>query len=92
MTVEVTLVLISYIKSQGVAISYYSSNLDKYAEYTISGANSVPSFRTLISTIFLFFESFFTHLATDWITLEDVSLILVKNRSVPPLRISKNPP
>lgn len=33
-----------------------------------------------------------TYLATDWMTLEEVSLILVKNLSVPPLRISKNPP
>lgn len=33
-----------------------------------------------------------THLATDWMTLEEVSLMLVKRRSVPPRRMSRNPP
>lgn len=39
-TDEVTFVLISFIKSQGLATSYYSSNLEKYAEFTIFGVNS----------------------------------------------------
>ena len=32
-----------------------------------------------------------THLATDWMTFEEVSLILVRKRSVPPLRMSRKP-
>lgn len=40
MTVEVTFVLILYTKSQGVVISFYISNLEKYVEFTISGVNS----------------------------------------------------
>lgn len=32
------------------------------------------------------------HLATDWMTLEEVSLMLVRNLSVPPFRISRKPP
>lgn len=31
------------------------------------------------------------YLATDWMTLEEVSLMLVRKRSVPPLKISKSP-
>lgn len=31
------------------------------------------------------------YLATDWMTLEDVSLMLVRKRSVPPFKISKKP-
>ena len=33
-----------------------------------------------------------THLATDWMTLEEVSLMLVKRRSVLPRRMSRSPP
>ena len=33
-----------------------------------------------------------THLATDWMTLEEVPLMLVKRRSVPPRRMSRSPP
>lgn len=31
------------------------------------------------------------HLATDWMTLDEVSLMLVRNLSVPPFRISRKP-
>lgn len=31
------------------------------------------------------------YLATDWMTLEDVSFMLVRKRSVPPFKISKKP-
>lgn len=33
-----------------------------------------------------------TYLATDWMTLEEVSLMFVKRRSVPPRRMSRSPP
>lgn len=33
-----------------------------------------------------------THLATDWMTLDEVSLRLVKRRPVPPRRMSRSPP
>lgn len=32
-----------------------------------------------------------SYLATDWMTFEDVSLMLVRKRSVPPRRISRSP-
>lgn len=31
------------------------------------------------------------YLATDWMTLEEVSFMLVRKRSVPPLKISRRP-